>query len=61
MPCRLSTVEVSHNAEFDMTQFLLDRLVQFFDEDETAGAFLTEDGDGGYVGAISRIAQRSAR
>ena len=33
------------------------RIVEFFDKDETAGSFLPEDGDGGFVGAIYRMAR----
>jgi len=33
------------------------RIVEFFDKDDTAGSFLREDGDGGFVGAIYRMAR----
>ncbi len=44
-----------------MTDLLLQRLARFFDENETAGSFLSEDGDGGYVAAVARMASPSAR
>ena len=37
------------------------RIVSFFDEDETAGSFLREDGDGGFVGAIYSMAREIDR
>lgn len=33
------------------------RIVDFFDRDETAGSFLREDGEGGFVGGIYRMAR----
>ena len=39
-----------------MTDLLLRRLAAFFDKNDTAGAFLSEDGDGGYVAAVARMA-----
>lgn len=37
------------------------RIVMFFDQDETAGAFLREDGDGGFAGAAYRMAREIDR
>lgn len=37
------------------------RIVMFFDQDETAGAFLREDGDGGFPGALYRMAREIDR
>ncbi len=37
------------------------RIVFFFDEDQTAGSFLREDGDGGFTGAIHRMAREIDR
>lgn len=33
------------------------RIVEFFDKDETAGPFLRQDGEGGFAGAIYRMAR----
>ena len=44
-----------------MTDLLLQRLAAFFDENETAGQFLSEDGDGGYVAAVARMAREIRR
>ncbi len=33
------------------------RIVTLFDEDTTAGSFLREDGEGGFTGAIYRMAR----
>ena len=40
-----------------MSGNLLDRMSDFFDQDDTAAAFLSEDGDGGFVGAVYRMAR----
>lgn len=40
---------------------ILMRIVSIFDRDETAGAFLSEDGDGGFGGAIYRMAREIDR
>ena len=40
-----------------MTDLLLQRLARFFDENDTAASFLSEDGDGGYVAAVTRMTQ----
>lgn len=37
------------------------RIVEFFDRDKTAGAFLREDGEGGFLGGISRMAREIDR
>lgn len=37
------------------------RMVMFFDQDNTAGSFLSEDGEGGFVGAVSRMAREIDR
>lgn len=37
------------------------RIVMFFDQDETAGAFLREDGDGGFAGAMYRMSREIDR
>lgn len=44
-----------------MTDLLLQRLAQFFDENETAASFLSEDGDGGYVAAVARMTHEIER
>jgi hypothetical protein len=33
------------------------RIVMLFDSDDTAGSFLREDGEGGFVGAVERMAR----
>ncbi|WP_332116108.1 hypothetical protein [Azorhizobium caulinodans] len=37
------------------------RLAMFFDCNETAGSFCAEDGDGGFVAAVSRMADEIDR
>lgn len=37
------------------------RIVDFFDRDETAGSFLSEDGEGGFTGAVYRMAREIDR
>lgn len=37
------------------------RIVMFFDQDKTAGAFLREDGEGGFAGAVYRMAREIDR
>ena len=44
-----------------MSDLLLQRLAQFFIENETANSFLSEDGDGGYVAAVDRMAREIER
>ena len=44
-----------------MTDLLLRRIAAFFDENDTAGAFLAEDGDGGYVAAVARMTRELER
>ncbi len=44
-----------------MTDLLLRRLATFFDENDTAGAFLSEDGDGGYLAAVKRMTREIER
>ena len=44
-----------------MTDLLLQRLAAFFDENEIAASFLSEDGDSGYVGAVARMAREIER
>ena len=44
-----------------MTDLLLQRLAAFFDENDTAASFLSEDGDGGYVAAVARMTREIER
>lgn len=37
------------------------RIVDFFDKDDTSGSFLNEDGEGGFLGAIDRMAREIDR
>ncbi len=37
------------------------RIVMLFDRDETAGSFLREDGEGGFTGAVYRMAREIDR
>lgn len=45
----------------DTNDSIVSRIVNLFDEDVTAGAFLSEDGDGGYAGAVHRMAREIER
>jgi hypothetical protein len=51
---------MSGPTELDLNSPYL-RIVEFFDKDETAGSFLSEDGDGGFVGAVYRMAREIDR
>ena len=37
------------------------RLITFFDQDTTAGSFISEDGEGGFVGGVYRMAREIER
>jgi len=38
-----------------------DKIVKIFDEDETAGSFLREDGEGGFASGVYRMAREIER
>ncbi len=44
-----------------MTESLLDRMLTAFNTNEIANSFLSEDGDGGFSGAVVRMAAEIAR
>jgi len=44
-----------------MIEFGYKRIVELFDKDETAGAFLREDGDGGFAAGVYRMAREIDR